>query len=102
MLDLRSTWMPDSHAIGEHSLTLLFFFEMSLIFVLQCNDLYLPTPIKGKHPCELGQNTGGLEVPTTVFITETSFVTAEPGATAPPLKRWQDMAWRPEHYGVGL
>lgn len=71
----------------------------------QCDALYLPTPITGKNPCELGQNTGGLEpAPTTVYITETSYVTATGHAptTAPPLARWQDMAWNPEYYGVGL
>ncbi|KAF2448187.1 hypothetical protein P171DRAFT_207482 [Karstenula rhodostoma CBS 690.94] len=76
----------------------------------QCDKLYAPTPITGKHPCDLGQNTGGLEpAPTTVYITETSYATFVPtaaaavkrgAATAAPLGRWQDMAWSPEHYGV--
>lgn len=79
----------------------------------QCDALYSPTPITGKNPCDMGQNTGGLVPPgdTTVYITETSYVTFVPTATvgvavgkrvgATPLGRWQDMAWSPEFYGVG-
>ncbi|KAF9737720.1 hypothetical protein PMIN04_003010 [Paraphaeosphaeria minitans] len=76
----------------------------------QCDALYSPTPLTGKHPCDLGQNTGGLDLPgdTTVYMTETSYVTFVPTATATatataaatPLGRWQDMAWSPEYYGV--